>query len=203
MSQWKAEVISMKKTAGCRTVRAAAVLCFLGALASQAVAAQFQARWEELGSILSGYDLSIPLPGGATVGGELLSVRPDCLVVDISRVSRGADYRKGPASIPRTSVTTIRASKSRGSWGKHMGVIVGQVAGILAGGEFVTHVAKSEAAGVPSFFAIDVGATVAGYYLGKSRDRHALEISIEPNPEAAVSRPAAAEPGGPAPAPRP
>jgi hypothetical protein len=150
----------------------------------QSRAAGFQARWNELAPLLEGRELSIPLPGGAVVTGELLNVRADSLNLDIRKVSGRTDYRKGPASIPRASVVTIRATQSNGAWGRRMGVLIGQIAGLIAGGELVAHVATSERSGVPTFAAVDVGATVAGYFLGKSRDKRELEIAVVPASEA-------------------
>ena len=72
----------------------------------------------------------------------------------------------------------------RGSWGRRIGVIVGQVGGIVGGAEFGVHLGRSEGGGVSSFFAIDVAATVAGYYVGKTKDRHTVEIEIAPDPPA-------------------
>jgi hypothetical protein len=164
--------------------RLTAALCCLGVLATGSRAAGFQARWNELAPLLEGRELSIPLQGGAVVTGELLNVRTDSLNLDIRKVSGRTEYRKGPASIPRGSVTTIRATKTQGAWGRRMGVLIGQIAGLIAGGELVAHLATTERSGVPTFVAVDVGATVAGYYLGKSRDKRELEIAVVPASEA-------------------
>jgi hypothetical protein len=166
----------------------AAVFCFLGAIPMQGQS-EFQARWNELAPLLVGQEVFIPLPGGGSIRGEALSVRTDSLAVDIRKVSGSQEYRKGPSSIPRAVVSTIRVTKTRGAWGRTIGVVVGQLAGIIGGGEFAAHVARSEGAGVSSFFAIDVGATVAGYFLGRARDKHTFEVKILPPSPAEVRQP--------------
>ena len=166
----------------------AALFCCLALFAGHSRAADFQARWSELPALLSGYQVSILLPGGGVVAGQLAGVRPDALVLDVTHVSGGAQYRKGLATVPRSSVTLIRATNARGAWGRRMGVLVGQIAGLILAGEFVGHVATSEHAGVPAFFAIDVGSTVVGYYLGKRHDQHGFELTVEP-PSAADAQP--------------
>jgi hypothetical protein len=179
-----------------RSLTLVAVICCLGAF-SNARAAEFQARWNELAQLLAGYEnVSVALPGGGAVTGDLLSVRDDSLNLDVRKVSGSRAFGKGPASIPRAQVTSIRATKNRGSWGRRIGVTVGLIAGLIGGAEFVAHVATSERSGVPSFFAVTVGSTVAGYYLGRSHDKHTLEIAV--TPDAAPGAPA----GQPGPAPR-
>jgi len=162
----------------------AVTFCFLCALPTPGRSAAFQARWNELASLVAGQEATIPLPGGGVVTGEVVSVRADSLALDVHKVSGGKERYAGLVSIPRTSVTTLRATKMRGSWGRRIGVLVGQVGGIVGGAEFAVHVGRSEAGGVSSFFAIDVGATVAGYYVGKAKDRHTVEIEIVPDPPA-------------------
>ena len=181
----------MSKATGFRlgAIHWAAVLCCLGMNPGQTSAADFQARWSELPSLLTGYQVQIPLQGGAVVEGELVSLRPDALVLDVSRVSGTTEYRKGFTTIPRASVTTIRASKSSSGWGRRMGAVVGQIVGLVGGAEIAAHVGRSEAAGVPLFLTVNVGATAAGYYLGRSRDKHTLEIAVEPALEGKTEAP--------------
>src|ERR1039458_5000625 len=116
MSQFQLEVIRMSSFTllGLKPFRLTAAFCCLGVLSMQSRAAEFQARWSELAPLLEGRELSIPLPGGAVVTGELLNVRADSLNLDIRKVSGRTEYRKGPASIPRASVVAIRASQSNG-----------------------------------------------------------------------------------------
>lgn len=169
-------------SSGSKAIRLAAALCCLCAISTPGRSAAFQARWNEIASLAAGQEATIPLPGGAVVTGDIVSVRADSLVLDVHRSFGGKDRYKGLVSIPRGSVTAFRATKMQGSWGRRIGVFVGQLSGLVLGGEFVGHVANSEAAGVPSFLAIDVGATLAGYFAGKVRDRRIVEIEVLPEP---------------------
>ena len=142
---------------GSQAIRLAVALFCLYAIPAPGSSAAFQARWNEIATIVAGREVTIGLPGGAVVTGEVVGVRADSLALDVHRASGGATRYKGLISVPRASVTTIRATKMQSAWGRRLGVLIGQVGGAIGGGEFAAHVGGSEAAGVPSFFAIYVG----------------------------------------------
>lgn len=135
-------------------------------------------RWTELAALIVGYHVSIPLPGGGIVEGEALSVRDDSLVLDITKTSGPARYPKGQSPIPRASVTEVRLVERRGTGGRILGSAVGALVGVVAGAEIAVHGTHSEAAVVSTFTATAVACTVAGYYAGRSADRHARLLRI-------------------------
>lgn len=137
-------------------------------------------RWNELAALIVGHHVSIPLPGGGSVEGEALSVRDDSLVLDIGKTSDPGRYPKGQTPIPRASVTEVRLVERRGSGGRILGTVVGALGGMVAGGEIAAHGTRSEGAVVSTFTATAVAGTVAGYFAGRSADRHTRLLRIAP-----------------------
>jgi hypothetical protein len=147
---------------------------------ANASAGPVEVRWNELATLLVGHHVSIPLAGGVVVEGETLSVRDESLMLDIWKTSDSSRYPKGQAPIPRASITVVRIMEQRGSGGRILGTIVGAIVGMVAGGEIAAHGANSEAAGIITFTASAVACTVAGYYAGRSSDRHSTWLRIAP-----------------------
>jgi hypothetical protein len=143
-------------------------------------------QWNELAALIVGHHVSIPLAGGVVVEGDALSVRAQALMLDIGRTSDSRQYPKGQTAIPRASVTEVRLAEHRGSGGRILGTVVGALVGMVVGGEIAVHGPNSEAAGVSTFTASAVACTVAGYYAGKSADRHSRWLRIAPLPAAGV-----------------
>ena len=151
-----------------------------GPFLSIAAAPPPEIRWNEMAALIVGHRVSIPLPGGGLVEGEALSVRDDSLVLDIGKTSDPIRYPKGQTPVPRASVTEVRLAERRGTGGRILGTAVGALAGIVAGAEIAVHGTQSEAAGVSAFTATAVAFTVAGYYAGRSADRHTRLLRIAP-----------------------
>ena len=135
-------------------------------------------KWTELASVIGGHDVELSAPGGVLVRGEVISVRDDALVLDVSRSSDTTKYPKGSASIPRASVQELTVDRSRGSAGKNLGTIIGVIAGVIAGGYIAGTTTDSASAGIPMFIGLASGMTVAGYYIGKSADKHTTVIHV-------------------------
>jgi hypothetical protein len=159
------------------------VLCCLFAFMA-AFGQNAEIRWNELAGLIAGKDVTIPLPGGGAIEGEALSVRDDCVMVDIRRASEPARYPKGPTAIPRAGIVEIRVVERRGSGGRVLGSVVGALLGIVAGGEAVVHGVDSEAAGVTVFTATAVACTVGGYLAGRTVDRRTRVLRIAQPPAA-------------------
>ena len=143
-----------------------------------------EVRWNELAGLLVGHQVSVPLAGGVVVEGETLSVREEALMLDIRKTSDSSRYPKGQTPIPRASITEVRIVEHRGSGGRILGTVVGALVGMVVGGEIAAHGANSEAATVLTFTASAVACTVAGYYIGRSADRHSTWLRIAPQPTA-------------------
>ncbi len=70
------------------------LVCLPGLMLAQATAQSAEIRWNELATLIAGQQVTIPLPGGGAVAGEVLSVRDDSLMLDVSRTSDAARYPK-------------------------------------------------------------------------------------------------------------
>jgi hypothetical protein len=160
-------------------------------------------QWNELATLIVGHHVSIPLAGGVVVEGDALSVRDQALMLDIGRTSDSRQYPKGQTAIPRASVTEVRLAEHRGSGGRILGTVVGALVGMVVGGEIAVHGTNSEGAGISTFTASAVACTVAGYYAGRSADRHSRLLRIAPQlahsglPVGGVGQPAEALAGAP------
>lgn len=139
-------------------------------LCSSAVAADrkpIQLKWSELPPLIQGRQVEIKLPDGATLKGEAVVVREDDIVI-------------GNTTVPRASLTLIKLERQHGSWGRHLGTILGSLTGIVVGGYLagtVTHSAGSE---IPLFLGVASAGTVGGYYLGRAVDHRTTWITVLP-----------------------
>lgn len=142
--------------------------------------ANIEVRWSELSPLILGQTVTLVLPGGTAISGQTVAVRDDVLVLDVRRTSDSKVQPKGPASIPRASVTTLQKSETKAVGGRVLGVVVGVLVGMVAGGEIVAHGDMREGPGVTTFTAVAVSGAVGGYYLGKSVDRRSTTIRVVP-----------------------
>ena len=157
-----------------------AVICWL--VPTTAFAAELEVKWDELSPLVVGHHVKIVLPEGSIVSGEATAIRGDVLAMDIQKSSDVKDHPLGMTKIPRSSITTIQVTETRGSGGRILGTIVGLVLGSVAGGEIVVHTntGNNEGAAVGTFTAVTVGATVGGYFAGKAGDQRTRIIRIVP-----------------------
>ena len=138
-------------------------------------------RWTDLTTLAAGHDITVSLAHGGSVSGELLWVQADAISMDIHRVSHTFEYKRGIRRVPRTSVTMVHVIRQTGSWGRRIGIILGQTGGVIGGGEFAVHVAKSEGGSAASFLGIYAAATIGGYYLGRKFDRRGFDVDFLPD----------------------
>lgn len=157
-----------------------AVVCWL--MPATALAAELEVKWNELSPLVVGHNVKIVLPDGCIVAGEATAIREDVLAMDIQKSSNFKDHPLGMTKIPSSSITTIQVTENRGSGGRILGTIVGLVLGMVAGGEIVAHTdaLDNEGPAVGTFTAVTVGATVGGYFAGKSSDQRTRIIRIVP-----------------------
>ena len=179
MPQYLLEVgiMASKGRSGYRVVAAVGLLA---ACAGIARAGAYRAEWDELEGLLKDKEVTIALPGGGSLTGEVFAVRPDSLSVNVGKVSGAKGYARGPNTISRESVTTIRVTDSRRGWGRWMGMLLGQIGGLVGGIEVAIHGTDSEGAAMASFLAVDCSATVAGYYIGRAGDRRTMTLQVSP-----------------------
>lgn len=171
---------SLRSTDGTLAFRFLTALLSFGLIPANAGTAQTEIRWNELAALIVGHTVTIPLAGGAVVQGEALSVRDNSLLLDITRTTDARQYPRGQTPIPRTSVAEVRLSEHGGAGGKILGSVVGALVGMVAGAEIAAHGTRSEGAVVSTFSATAVACTVAGYYAGRSADRHSRLLRIAP-----------------------
>jgi len=154
-----------------------AVLFVLG-LSLAAGATKVEVRWNQLSSLVLGHTVTLVLPGGTSVAGDVVAVRDDALALEIRKTSDSKVQPKGTAAIPRASVTTLQITDTKGTGGRILGVVVGVVVGMVAGGEIVAHSNTTEAAAVATFTGVAVAGAVGGYVAGRSIDSKTTIIRV-------------------------
>jgi hypothetical protein len=152
---------------------------------------QIEVRWSELGAFLEyggslgrGSAAMLVLPNGAIVQGQIVGVEKNELILKVSKSSDKQAYPKGRLSIPRSSVTTIRLTQTKGARGR----TIGTLAGIFGGAAIGTVVAfmqpdnTSPSGGARAgVAALLVGPAIGGYYVGRSFDRKTTLIKVLPD----------------------
>lgn len=144
---------------------------------------QGQLAWSELEALVVDRRAKTTLTDGTRIEGDVLAVRPEALVMDITKTSDKKAYPKGETTIPRNLVTGLQLVKLSGPGRAILGV-VGGAGGLLLGGVIACF---NPGAGVVLAWTVFVpaGAT-GGYYLGKSIDRRHSKLTIvSETPEAA------------------
>lgn len=141
---------------------------------------EVQLKWSELGAIAIGHDVRLVVPGGAVLRGEIEAVREDSLVMIVARSSDRQAFPKGQNSVPRASVSVVEVGKARGIAGRVIGTTAGVVGGLTIAGEVIGHSDMSEAPAIAVFLVATIGATIAGYFAGRSLDRRVTRIRIAP-----------------------
>ncbi len=131
-------------------------------------------RWSELAPMIQGQHVTVGLANGADVSGDVVAVRDDALVMDVSRGSLTG------GTIPRDSVTTLRFKRSKGSGVRTLGTVIGVLSGVVLGGWASAEAADSAGTGIPLFLGVASGITIAGYYAGKRLDQKETVIQIVP-----------------------
>lgn len=139
------------------SIRMLALILTLLLLSPRAAAEEIiPARWNQLAPHVTGRRVWLPLADGARISGVVQEVTPTGLAMEIAKTSNRKAWPKGAASIPRSSVSTIRLTKPPG----HKGLIIGGAVGggmtAAAGGTLVA-IGRNEGGGVEPI----VGALVA------------------------------------------
>jgi len=137
-------------------------------------------KWNELAPLVVGHRVELTLTGGAKVKGEAVVVREDNLMMDVAGSSGAKPYPKGSAAIPRDQVSLIKVERTRGSWGRSMGTVIGVLSGIVVGTYVAVVSTDSAGAAIPLFLGIASGAAVGGYFAGRGIDRKVTLIRIVP-----------------------
>src|ERR1700682_1457638 len=113
-------------------------LC-LGPISATAESRPVELKWTEVAPLVTGNHVDVTLHDGTKVAGEVVAVRPDSFVMDVSGSSGAKPYAKGSSNVPREMISLINVRRTRGSWGRSMGTVIGVVAGLGAGGYAAAH----------------------------------------------------------------
>jgi hypothetical protein len=136
--------------------------------------------WSELSPVIAGRTITFIVPGGASLTGEVVTVRDDALLLEIKKTSDKVAFPGSSATIPRESITELTVERRRGSWGRNIGTTIGVLTGVVVGGYVAGTVADSAGTGIPMFLAIASGITVGGYYAGRELDTRRTMIRVVP-----------------------
>ncbi len=150
----------------------------LGQKGARAESKPLEMKWNELAPMIGGHRAALVLTDGATVKGEVVAVREDSILMDVSSAVRG--YTKGSGSIPRNSVSLIRLQRTRGAWGRTLGTVIGVLGGVVVGGYVAATSTNRAATGIPVFLGVASGISVAGYYAGRGLDKRITQIKVVP-----------------------
>lgn len=152
---------------------------YLGQVSGMAESKPVELRWPEVAPLVTGNHVDVTLNGGTKVGGEVLAVRDDVVVMDVSDSSGAKAFAKGNSNIPREDISLIKVRRTRGSWGRTMGTVVGVVVGLGTGG-YAASRSDSGGAAVAVLVSVASAIAVGGYYAGRGLDRRTTVIKIVP-----------------------
>jgi len=129
--------------------------------------------WNRTPEVLNGKLVLIKLTGGTRIEGGWVSVTPSTFTMRIEKTSNKREVQKGLQTIPRSSISEVRARKRR---------VRGRVIGTLAGFYGIATIGavasgSMEALQGPTGLAA-VGGAVAGFLIGKSFDHTSHEIIL-------------------------
>ena len=159
-----------------RLVAMLALLC-AGQQAGMGESKPLEMRWNELAPLIGGQRVEVLLNDGIKVKGEVIAVREDTILLDVSAAAKG--YPKGNGTVARSSLMQINLERRRGAWGRTLGTVLGILTGLTVGGYAAAHT-DSAGAGIPTFLGISSAIGTGGYYLGKRLDRRVTKIRIVP-----------------------
>ena len=162
------------------TIRIALLMALLGwcRVSGLAESKPMELRWNELAPLIVGHRVEVVLTEGPKIKGEIISVREDGLVMDVT--SRAKGYEKGSASISRSAVNLIKVERTRGSWGRTMGTVIGVMSGVVLGAYVGAKIDAPVGAAIPVFLGTASAASLAGYFAGREIDRRATWIRVIP-----------------------
>jgi len=163
-----------------KTVAACLILLLALPVGGFGQAKPLEMKWGELAPMLTGHQVTVTLSDGTAVKGEAVAVREDAMLLDVSSAVKG--YPKGSGSIPRNSIVLIDLQRTRGSWGRTLGTVIGVVGGIALGAYVDSRAILNKSAGniAGTFVGITAAGAVTGYFVGRGIDRRVTHIKVVP-----------------------
>jgi len=133
--------------------------------------------WKELTPLIHGHQVTLELTDGAKVSGEVMAVREDSILLDVSAAEKA--HAASGGSIARNTISLIHLRRTRGNWGRNMGTVLGVMGGIVLGGYAAAHTSSAGAA-IPTLIGISSGAGLGGYFAGKQLDKRVTHLKVVP-----------------------
>ena len=121
------------------------------------------------------------LPGGTRIQGEVVSVGPQALIVNVTKTSNRGEVNRGRTSVPRASVSVFETRQCGAKW---RAILTIGIPGALLAATTAAMNAQSppvdarEAAGVG--LVIAGGGIVAGHFLGRHLDCRVTQTIVVP-----------------------
>ncbi len=156
----------------------------------------YSLQWQDLERLAHGNRADLVLPNGTELGGKVLAVESDALVLDLKKTSDKKTWPKGRASVPRAQVSHVRITKIGSRW-RITGVTIGAVIAALVVTPVILYNDSSEARLALSSTLIFAIPTAAGYGLGWSADHKKTEIDIDSGASKTGSSSSLAQPVAP------
>ncbi|MFQ5740593.1 MAG: hypothetical protein ACE5JX_16430 [Acidobacteriota bacterium] len=103
-------------------------IAFSAGLETLAAVENVQLKWSELGAVIEGRKIETVLVDGTALKGKAITVGTEYLELEIKETSNAAKYPKGPARVPRESLSVLQFTEVRGSW-RAIGTAIGFFAG--------------------------------------------------------------------------
>ncbi len=145
----------------------------------QAESQPVELKWSELGALITGHTVEFTTKEGVKLSGDVVSVRPDSLVLEAKRTSNAKLFPKGGATISQESIDTIRLIRIKGKAGRAIATTLGVLSGLTLGGYAALQTGGDSAPAVIATFLAVVGATtVGGHFIGRAADRKVTTIHV-------------------------
>jgi hypothetical protein len=166
------------------TWRSFALFVIAGAAAAapseKATVQAYRLEWRDLDRVIRGSRISLVLPSGIRLEGDVVAVESDELILNVHKTSNKHAYPKGYATVPRPEVTRCRVVQKRGYTWKAVGTVLGASGGLAVAipvGSYLHN--EGGSAALSSVLLVGVPAAL-GYLAGWSADRSVMEIAVEP-----------------------
>ena len=160
----------------------AAVICASAVTLTGATPQAQRLTWSELGPATEGKGkITMVLSSGTQIHGEVLSVEPHALIVNMTKTSNRREVNRGRASVPRTSVSAFETRQCGAKW--RVILTIGIPGALLAATAAAMNaqsppVDSREAAEVG--LVIAGGGIVAGHFLGRRLDCRVTQTTVVP-----------------------
>jgi len=99
-------------------------IAFSVTVQTQAGVENLKLKWSELGAVIEGRKIETVLVDGTALKGKVVTVGAEYLELEIKETSDAVKYPKGPARVPRQSLSALQFTEVRGTW-RAIGTAIG------------------------------------------------------------------------------